>query len=54
MDSFTKLFAKDADIKDVDRVTSQVKLVNALGQTLAVIGAISLAAWKLSKEMKKD
>lgn len=54
MNAFQALFSKDADTKNVDRVTSQVKLMNALGQTIAVVATISLAAYKLSKEMKKD
>jgi len=54
MSVFASLFSKDADTKNVDRVSSQVKLVNTLGQSVAVVLAITLAAYKLRGELKKD
>lgn len=55
MNVFKAAFTNDKSIptKDIERAASRVKLMNTLGQSLAVILTVGLTAMKVAAEIKK-
>lgn len=54
MNSLLQALQGKSDTKATEKVTSHVKLINTLGQSVVVVLGLALASYKLANEMKKD